>query len=181
MICQMIKTSTDNAVRYGQANMLARKFNMCSTAVKVALFRAFCTPLYTAHLWRAYRKSNMKKLTVAYNDGMRMLLRIPRWSSASQMFVNVGVPTCHALIRNLMYRFMCRLTASENSIIQALVKPGLSSVRFSSTLWRHWRACLYSLLQVLYADLLFYVLCFIVVFVLSLFLYIVLWIFMCPE
>ena len=166
---------------YGQANMLARKFNMCSTAVKVALFRAFCTPLYTAHLWRVYRKSNMKKLTVAYNDGMRMLLRIPRWSSASQMFVNVGVPTCHALIRNLMYRFMCRLTASENSIIQALVKPGLSSVRFSSTLWRHWRACLYSLLQVLYADLLFYVLCFIVVFVLSLFLYIVLWIFMCPE
>jgi len=85
---------------YGQANVLVRKFGMCSAYVKVALFKAFCTPLYTAHLWRSYSKKNMQRLIVAYNDGMRLLLKQPRWSSASQMFVNVGVPTCTALIRN---------------------------------------------------------------------------------
>lgn len=36
---------------YAQANMLMRKFSMCSPSVKRSLFRAFCTPLYTAHLW----------------------------------------------------------------------------------------------------------------------------------
>lgn len=30
---------------------------------------------------------------VAFNDGMRFLLRVPRSSSASRMFVSVGVPT----------------------------------------------------------------------------------------
>ncbi len=28
---------------YGQANMLARKFYMCTVDVKIALFRAYCT------------------------------------------------------------------------------------------------------------------------------------------
>jgi len=128
---------------YGQANVLVRKFGMCSAYVKVALFKAFCTPLYTAHLWRSYSKKNMQRLIVAYNDGMRLLLKQPRWSSASQMFVNVGVPTCTALIRNFIFRYMCRISVSENRIIQALAHSNFSSVRFTSRLWRHWRTCLY--------------------------------------
>ena len=36
---------------YAQGNMLVRKFHMCSPDVNVALFRAYCTPMYTAHLW----------------------------------------------------------------------------------------------------------------------------------
>ena len=51
---------------YAQANVLARKFGMCSANVKVALFKAFCTPLYTAHLCRSYRKKNMQRLNVVY-------------------------------------------------------------------------------------------------------------------
>lgn len=74
---------------YAQANMLIRKFSMCSDSVKTTLFRAYCNPMYTAHLWQRYRKSSMQKLNVAYDA-------VPRWSSASQMFVSVGVPTCSA-------------------------------------------------------------------------------------
>ncbi len=33
---------------YGQANMLARKFYMCTVDVKIALFRAYCTSFYTS-------------------------------------------------------------------------------------------------------------------------------------
>lgn len=88
---------------YAQANTLIRKFGMCSGSVKTALFRAYCTPMYTAHLWRRYRKSSMQKLNVAYNDGMRLLLKVPRWNSASQMFVSVGVTTCFAQYYVQMY------------------------------------------------------------------------------
>ena len=71
---------------------------MCSVNVKISLLKAFCTLLYAAHLWCCYRKGSMQRLTVAYNDSMRLLLKAPRSCSVSQMFVNVGVPTCSAVI-----------------------------------------------------------------------------------
>ena len=129
---------------YAQANMLCRRFSMCSVPVKISLFRAYCTPLYTAHLWCRYKQGSIRKLTVAYNDSMRLLLRAPRSSSASQMFVSVGVPTCSAVLRGLMYGFMCRASESENNLIAVLANPLCSSVRFSSRLWNHWRSCLYA-------------------------------------
>ncbi len=115
---------------YPQANMLMHKFNMCSGFVKTTLLRAFCTPMYTAHLWWCYRKSSMQKLSVAYNDGLRLLLKVPRWSSASQMFVSAGVPTCSAVLRHLMHKCMCRLSDSAN-IISTLTNPALSQSDFS--------------------------------------------------
>ena len=122
---------------YAQANMLCRKFSMCSISVKISLFKAYCTPLYTAHLWSKYKANSMQKLKVAYNDAFRLLMREPRWHSASQLFVTLGVPTCPALLRNLMYKFICRLDKSDNSIIVVLTNPLESTVRYSSR--RHWR------------------------------------------
>ena len=128
---------------YVQANMLCRKFSMCSEPVKISLFKAYCTPLYTAHLWCHYKQGSFRKIMVAYNDCMRLLLRIPRRSSASQMFVNAGVPTCAAVLRNLMYKFMCRASESQNSLVAVLASPARSSVRLFSNMWNHWRTCLY--------------------------------------
>ena len=38
---------------YAQGNILVRKFNMCSNAVKITstLFRTYCSSLYTSQLW----------------------------------------------------------------------------------------------------------------------------------
>lgn len=58
--------------------------------VKNALFKVYCTPLYTALLWCIYNKAKFNKLQVAVTDALRML---PRWMSASQLFVHSGVPT----------------------------------------------------------------------------------------
>ena len=44
---------------YAQANTHICKFSMCSVSAKVALFKAYCTPFYTAHLWRRYRQGSM--------------------------------------------------------------------------------------------------------------------------
>ena len=123
---------------YAQGNMLVRKFHMCSPDVKSALFRAYCTPLYTAHLWSNFKKSSLHRLTVAYNDAMRMLLRVPRYFSASQMFAELNVPACSAVLRNLMYKFIQRVDVSENSILKMLVNPSYSSLRYTSGLWKFW-------------------------------------------
>ena len=40
---------------YAQGNVLYRSFHMCSIDVKNTLFRTFCTPMYTCHLWWNYK------------------------------------------------------------------------------------------------------------------------------
>ena len=128
---------------YGQANMLARKFHMCTPDVKISLCKTYCTPLYTAHLWCNFRESKMKKLQVAYNDALRIVLKIPRWSSASEMFVSNNVPTFNAVLRNVMYRFMCRLTGSKKMIIVSIVEVSKRDTRYTSCFWKQWIQSLY--------------------------------------
>lgn len=127
---------------YAQANTLLRKFSMCPANVKCALFRAYITPLYTSHLWSSYTVKSMQKLRVAYNDAMRLLLQVPRWHSASQLFVDSNIPTCQAVLRKLMFKFMHQLDVSQNSLIMALVNP-VTGYRFASRLRKHWHDSLY--------------------------------------
>ncbi len=85
----------------------------------------------------------MNRLTVAYNDATRMILRIPRCMSASQICAELRVPACHAVCRNLMFKFIIRLNRSENSIISYLVCPAKSDIRYRSQNWAHWCKLLY--------------------------------------
>ncbi len=128
---------------YGRAHILACKFYMCTVDVKIALFRVYCTSFYMSHLWCSYSKAKMKKLQVAFNDALRILLKLPRWRSASQLFVSSDVPTLHAVLRNYLYSFMCRLSDSRNTIIIALNVPTLSDTRHFSLFWKHWNSSLY--------------------------------------
>uniref|UniRef100_A0A3P9KQQ7 Reverse transcriptase domain-containing protein n=1 Tax=Oryzias latipes TaxID=8090 RepID=A0A3P9KQQ7_ORYLA len=129
---------------YAQANMLIRKFSACSLQVKCSLFRAYCTPLYTAPLWWNYGRGTFHKFLVAYNDAFRLLLQVPRWYRASQLFVDAHIPTCEALLRKLTYSLMERLDKSKNSIIMSLTDPKRSSCRYTSALRKHWIQRLYS-------------------------------------
>ena len=74
-----------------QANMLIRTFSMCSDSVKCPLFGTYITPLHAAQLWSNYKKESMQRIKVAYNDAMRLKLRVPRWHSASQLSVSTRV------------------------------------------------------------------------------------------
>jgi hypothetical protein len=128
---------------YAQGNTLLRKFHMCTDDVKVSLFRTYCTPLYTGHLWWNYRMYSFSKLNVAYNDIIRLLLCLPRFHSASQLFANVNVPAFQAVIRNLMFKFITRLNKLENAIIKCLIDVENSDLRYTSAIWKHWHKSLY--------------------------------------
>ncbi len=95
---------------------------MCTADVKVYLFRTFCTPLYTAQIWWNYRLYSIRKFNVAYNDIMRLLLHLPRYHTASQLFANIGIPAFQAVLRNLALKCITRLDISDNVIIQGLVE-----------------------------------------------------------
>ncbi len=129
---------------YAEGNTLIRKFHMSTADVKVELFRTFCSPLYTAQIWWNYRLYSIRKSNVAYNDIMRLLLRLPRYHNASQLFANIGVPAFQAVIRNLVLKFITQLDKLNNVIIQGCVKIGESDLRFTSAIWRHCYKLMYS-------------------------------------
>ena len=121
---------------YAQGNALIRKFYMCTENVKIALFKSYCTTLYTSTLWCKYRRESLRKLCVAYKNIFRKLTHQARDCSASQMFVSRQLPTCKMLIRRNVYGFMLNVQKSNNLILNSIVH---CDILFTSPLWKHWR------------------------------------------
>ena len=82
----------------------------------------------------------MNRLKVAYKDSLRMVLGIPRYCGASEMFANTNVPSCQCVIRLNIYSFMKRIQCMNNEIVYSIV---LSDLVFSSLLWLNWRRRLF--------------------------------------
>ncbi|XP_061706726.1 uncharacterized protein LOC133517426 [Cydia pomonella] len=100
-----------------RANMIARRFARSSTAVKVTLFRAFCTSFYTSSLWVNYTQKQYSALRVQYNNAFRVLMGLPRYCSASLMFAEARVDSFSAIMRKRAASLISRVRASTNSIL----------------------------------------------------------------
>ena len=87
-----------------------------------------------------YPSRTMNMLTVAYNDSLRMVVGIPRYCSASEMFAYTNVPSCKCVIRLNIYSFMKRIQCMKNEIVHSIVH---SDLIFSSLLWLNWRQLLF--------------------------------------
>ena len=85
-----------------------------------------------------------KKLNVAYNDVFRYFLWLPRDEqgrpcSASGMFVSRKVKSFQEILRNVVYKFRCRLDSSENELIMGTLFRHISTL---SKLKNHWNRLL---------------------------------------
>ena len=125
---------------YAKGNTLIRNFGKCSDFVKVTLFKAFCTSLYTAQLWCDYTQSALNKLKVAYHSILKQMLNYPRYMSNSMVFVHHGAPTFQELVRKYVYSFRNRMSFSSNEIIMTIMNSGLT---LKSRLMKHWEKILY--------------------------------------
>ena len=131
---------------YAQGNSLIRKFHMCTEKVKIKLFITYCSQLYCAHLWQ-FRDTEKfyRKVMVAYNHVFRFSLRLPRdeegrFCSASGMFANRKVKSFQEIIRNVVYKFQCRLNISENDLVKSTL---FEHIIKKSNLRKHWNKLLH--------------------------------------
>ena len=106
---------------YAQSNALIKKFYMCTEDVKCALFKSYCTSLYTCQLWYNYKSESIRKLCVGYNNVFRLLCNELKNCSASYMFVSRGLPTCKMFITKNVYSFMTCKSQSGNAILQSIM------------------------------------------------------------
>lgn len=114
-----------------RANMIARRFNRCTAQVKVMLFKAYCTSLYTCSLWNRYTQRSLSALRVQFNNAFRVLLRLPRYCSASGMFADARVDGFHATLRKRCAATLHRMRGSQNSLLAVIAG------RWDSGLVRH--------------------------------------------
>ena len=67
--------------------------------------------MYCPALWFNSTKTALTKLKIAYNNSLRRLLGLPKYNSASEMFVNLGILSFGELLRklvfNLKHEFQC--------------------------------------------------------------------------
>lgn len=105
-----------------RANMVARRFARCSAEVKVTLFRAFCTTLYTSSLWVSYTQKQYNALRVQYNNAFRVLLGLPRFCSASGMFADARVDCFYTTMRKRCTSLARRVRASSSGILRAFAE-----------------------------------------------------------
>ena len=125
---------------YAQGNSILRKFYMCSVEVKVMLFKTYCTSLYTAHLWTKYSNKTLNDFYIAYHNVMKLFIGLPKREHNRPICVYNEIPYGPALIRNYIYKFMCRLESSENGILYTINN---SDCKHESHIRSKWKSLLY--------------------------------------
>ena len=124
---------------YASGNSMISSFKSCSTVCKTAVFRTYMSSIYCIALWCSYSVRSYAKAKVAHNDILRSLFRVPRYASASALFVHHNLKNLDVIRRNAMYNLMTRLLASPNSLVRAVCR---SEVRVQSRIWHHWSVSL---------------------------------------
>lgn len=87
--------------------------------------RSIAHPSKPPHLLSNYYSASFQWLQVAYNDSLRILLKRPRWRSAS-------------VLRKIMFNFISQLNVSENVIVWGLTNILNSATRYLSQFWNHY-------------------------------------------
>lgn len=83
------------------------------------------------------QKSSMHRLQVVYNDALRLVLRMLRWTRRSEMFASVRVSNLQAILKNVISKCICSLNSSENMIVLHLTNTCLSAIYYQSNIWKH--------------------------------------------
>jgi len=102
MMMMMCNASAVNCM----GRRLALKLYMCTDEVKITLFRAYFTSLYTSHLWCKYSKAKMRKLQVAFNKHLGLEFCLSTQDGQVQVNCRLYVPMLNAVLRKCMYNFV---------------------------------------------------------------------------
>ena len=120
-------------------NMLIRRFGFAHIDIKIQLFKSFCYPIYCNSLWSSFYGYSLQKLTVSYSDTFKRLVRRPRYTSSSAVFAEHCSDHIKVVCRKAAYSLHCRLQASTNEIISAILD---SEAFVNSKLEQRWQGML---------------------------------------
>ena len=106
---------------YAKANTICRVYKQCSLGIKLSLFDTFCMNFYLIHLCFSYPQYVYNRLRVATNNMLRKLVGLPRFCSASEMYVYLRIDDLDSRIRKIRAGFYSRILSCENTISKNFV------------------------------------------------------------
>ena len=91
--------------------------------------------MYCLSMWFDSTVTTMKKLKIAFNNGLRRLLNLPKYNSVSEMFVILNIPFFGELLRKFVFSFKSRIMNSDNILVNGIV---MSATPLFSKIWAWW-------------------------------------------
>ena len=85
-------------------------------------------------------KNMIDNVLVPVIKSKTMNIGLSKYESTSATCAIANTQCCQSIIQNLVYKFVCRLDKSNNTIVKALLS---SSIVYSSRIRSHWRGLLY--------------------------------------
>jgi len=112
-------TSLRREVRllFTRANVLNRRFSMCSVPVKITLFRSFCICFYGMALWKRYNVATISRLRSCYVKCMQLFFGYSKYHSVTSMLIELALPSFDTLIINSRVRLSHQCQSTQNGII----------------------------------------------------------------
>ena len=78
--------------------------------------------MYCPPMWFDSTVTSTKKLQIVYNNGFKRLLNLPKYNSASEMFVNLSIPSFGELLPKFVFNFKSRIIYSDNLLVNGIVR-----------------------------------------------------------
>jgi hypothetical protein len=86
---------------YVRTNILTRKYNKCSTHVKLILFKLFCMCFYDVDLWKKYFAVVFKNFKSCYHRCIKLFFKLFRkYDSVTNILLSLGLPTFNTIVCN---------------------------------------------------------------------------------
>ena len=105
---------------YCRGNMLINNFRICNKAIKVQLFKSYCSSFYCGHIWNNFTQASMSKVRVAYKQIYRRFVNLSKFDSISYDMICNNVDTFDAIIRKSIHSFRKRILSTNNVIVTNL-------------------------------------------------------------
>jgi len=103
---------------FARTNLLIRRFSHCSRDVKIRLFKSFCICFYDIGLWLNYHAYTLNKFASAYVKCVKLFFGFHKYSSVTNMFLQLGLPSFDTIIHNARVRFVANsLAVAGNRIV----------------------------------------------------------------
>ena len=91
--------------------------------------------MYCSSMWFGSTVTSMKELKIAYNKGLRRLLNLPKYNSASEIFVNLNILSFGEQLRKSVFSFRKRIINSDNSLVHDIVNSAAPLFSKISAWW----------------------------------------------
>ena len=96
--------------------------------------------MYGVQLWWNYKKSTLNRLHIAYHNILKLFIDMSKYESTSLQCTLFDVQCSQSVIRNMVYRFICRLDSFVICILNDILT---STLRFTSGIRKHWNKLIY--------------------------------------